>query len=52
MAMNFAMLYGLIPIKGCEGPPGKTGERGPAGPQGENGVAGKQFQFLSFCLCS
>jgi len=26
--MNFAMLYGLIPIKGCEGPPGKTGERG------------------------
>ncbi|KAM7429504.1 hypothetical protein ABFA07_019651 [Porites harrisoni] len=40
MAMNFAMLYGYIPIKGCEGPPGKTGERGRAGPQGESGSPG------------
>ncbi|KAK2550216.1 Collagen alpha-1(VI) chain, partial [Acropora cervicornis] len=40
MAMNFAMLYGFIPIKGCQGPPGKAGERGPAGPQGETGIAG------------
>merc|ERR550519_1857878 len=42
MAMNFAVITGDIPIKGCEGPMGETGGRGLTGENGEPGPQAKK----------